>query len=114
MSYDFVVDIVQWALRLAAFGMIAAVSGKMLVGTISLRGMLLGRALGKVEPERILALAAAVALSALYLFQCALTLKDVAVPRALPGAEPWMLAAALASQALYLGGKFLRAQHGKP
>ena len=108
MPYDFVVEILQGALCLTTFGAIAAVASKMLTGTISLRGLLVRRAQGKIEPERLLALAAAVALPLLYLIPCFVALKGVVVPRALPAVEPWMLAAALASQALYLAGKFLR------
>ena len=109
MSYDLAVDIVQSALRFATFGLIAVVAGKLLAGRISLRGLLAGRAHGKAEPERVLALATALALPALYLGHCVIALKDIAVPRALPDAAPWMVAALAASQALYLGGKLLRA-----
>lgn len=108
MSYDFCVDIVQGALCIATFGLIGSVVYKMLAGRIPLAGLLAGRADGKVQLERIPALAVAVALPAIYLLHCAIAAKAVAVPRALPDAEPWMLAAALASQALYLGGKFFR------
>ena len=52
--------------------------------------------------------AMALALPAFYLVHCVTTLQDVAVPRTLPGGEPWMQASVLASQALYLAGKFLR------
>ncbi len=108
MSYDFVVETLQGALCIATFGLIAAVAGKTLARTLSPRGLLAGRAAGKIEPERLLALAMAIVLPALYLIHCITALMNGAVPRALPAAEPWMVAALLASQALYLGGKFLR------
>lgn len=110
MSYDFVVEMVQGALCLATFGAIAVVVWKMLAGTISLRGLLVRRAPGRIEPERLLAFTTAVALPAFYVVHCGIALKDVVVPHALPAVEPWMLAAALASQALYLAGKFLRSR----
>jgi hypothetical protein len=101
-------EILQGALCLATFGAIAAVVGKMMTGTIPLHGLLVGRVQGKVEPERLLALAAGVALPALYIVHCAIALKTVAVPRALPAVEPWMLASLVVSQVLYLAGKLLR------
>ncbi len=108
MSYDFFIEIVQGALCIATFGLIGSVVYKMLAGGIPLSGLLAGRADRKTQLERIPALAAAIVLSAIYLAHCVIDAKAVAVPRALPDAEPWMLAAALASQALYLGGKFFR------
>jgi hypothetical protein len=114
MSYDFYVDIAQGALCIATLGLIGTVVHKMLAGTIPLAGLLAGRANGKAQPERILTFTTAVALPMIYLLHCAITAKDAAVPRALPDAEPWMLAALLASQALYLGGKFFRTQNGRP
>lgn len=108
MSYEVAVAVVQGALCLATFGVITVVAGKMLAGTISLRGLLAGQTHGKIEPERILAFGTAIVLPALYLIHCMTALTNGAVLRALPGAEPWMVAALLASQALYLAGKFLR------
>ena len=108
MPYDVVAKILQGALCLATFGAIAVVVWKMSTGTIPLRGLLAGRVQAKAEPERLPALAAAVVLPALYIVQCAMMLRSVAVPRALPAVEPWLLAALVVSQALYLAGKFLR------
>jgi hypothetical protein len=108
MPYQSMAEILQGALCLATFGAIAAVVGKMMTGTIPLHGLLAGRVQGKVEPERLLALAAAVTLSALYIVPCAITLGSAAVPRAMPAVEPWMLAALITSQVLYLAGKLLR------
>ena len=108
MSYEFCVDVVQGALCIATFGLIGTTVYKMLAGRIPLSGLLVARTGGTAQPERLLALATAVALPAIYLLHCVIAAKDAAVPRALPDAEPWMLAAVLASQALYLGGKLLR------
>ena len=108
MSYDFCIESVQGALCIATFGLIGSVVYKMLAGRIPLAGLLAGHADGKMQLERIPALAAAAALPAIYLVHCAIAATSVTVPRALPDAGPWMLAAALASQVLYLGGKIFR------
>lgn len=108
MTYDLVIEIVQGALCLATFGAIVAVVWKMMTGTIPLRGLLARRAEGEAEPERLIALAAALALPALYLVRCASDLMNGGIPRTLPAVDPWMLGALIASQSFYLAGKVLR------